>query len=224
MAKFDLAGLRLWYHIGRKINTVPEGRFAIVPWDQNEAPALGVRAAYCNLLDEENKGEYGPYMRATDTASKYGEGVINPQFPGFMRNVRDQVERRIRSRFDIIELDNPDAYNLGAVLEAHDYAWSRGLHTVAKNPLLTKLPDSYIKHPSVCAIVCERDDAQYPAALNSLRRMAGRPELPVYFVYHSKDRLGSETAGRIAETAQSFDAMHVTYSPDGEYTSVRELT
>ena len=99
-------------------------------------PANGIAIKYCNLFDEENTGRFGPYLQTSDTAAQYHEGQIDPRGPGWEKNLREQFARAKRQGFGIVELDNPDAYDVNDVLGAVDLAASYGLTVVAKNPLL----------------------------------------------------------------------------------------
>jgi hypothetical protein len=65
-----------------------------------------------------------------------------------------------------------------------------------------------------------------PADMDALRRKAGKPELPVWFVAFRKGAEDGRTwAGNTATAirAGGFRNMGVSYSPDGEYTSSTDL-
>jgi hypothetical protein len=68
-------------------------------------------------------------------------------------------------------------------LEAVDVADGYGLHVLAKNPLICDWDSvPYVKHPAVVGIVVEKDEDATPAVYDDLRKAAGKPDLPVYFV------------------------------------------
>jgi len=196
-----------------------------VSYDTAEPVRHGVSIAYCNLFDEHNTGRYGPYLHSSDTAAEYNEGQIDPRGPGWEKNLREQFERRRNQGFEYVELDNPDAYSIKDVIGAIDLAASYGLKVIAKNPGLMQgtagedghqRPDaatSYVAHPNVYGIVVERG-AGSPGDMDALRREAGKPTLPVWFVAFGS---GRAWAGGVANAAKHYRNMGVTYSSAGEY-------
>jgi hypothetical protein len=174
----------------------------------------GVSIAYCNLFDENNSGKYGPYLKTSDTAAQYNEGQIDPRGPGWEKNLREQFERRKRQGFEYIELDNPDAYSLRDVIGAIELAATYGLKVIAKNPkLMEGGAVSYVAHPNIYGIIVERG-AGNPDDMEALRRKAGKPDLPVWFVAFGA---GRAWAGTVANAAKHYRGMGVTYSSAGEY-------
>ena len=155
-------------------------------------PAKGMAIAYCNLFDEEGTGKYGPYLHTSDTAKQYGEGQIDPAGPGWDKNLREQFLRRKRQGFAYVELDNPDAYRLSDVLRAVDRAGEYGLKVIAKNPLLMEGdPTPYLAHPDVFGAIVERG-AGDPVRMDRLRKAAGKPDLPIWFVAFGAGRAWAE--------------------------------
>ena len=185
-------------------------------------PATGLCIAYCNLFDERNTGQYGPYLHSSDTAAQYGEGQIDPSGPGWDRNLREQFERRKQQGFRYVELDNPDAYRVRDVLRAVDLAASYGFEVIAKNPLLLDDdPLAYVAHRAVVGVIVEQG-AGSPQEMDELRRRAGKPDLPVWFVaFGASD--GHAWAIKTAQQAEPYRHMGVTFSNGGEYTNCKDL-
>jgi hypothetical protein len=78
---------------------------------------------------------------------------------------------------------------------------------------------SYVAHPNVYGIVVEKD-AGNAHDMNGLRERAGKPALPVWFVFfdeHPRQIVGKTAARNAATLVQQYASMHVTYSPGGEY-------
>src|SRR5262249_12437112 len=83
-----LAGRPLRYLIGaNKIDWAGFGPTDVVEvgYDVDAVPpAFRDRViGYGNFWDEEQTGKLGPYLKATDTARHYDEGVIDPNGPGW---------------------------------------------------------------------------------------------------------------------------------------------
>src|SRR5205823_4802850 len=56
--------------------------------------------------------------------------------------------------------------------------------------------------------------------MHALRERAGKPDLPVWFVFFDERKghdAGKKSAKQAAALAQHYPSMHVTYSPGGEY-------
>ena len=197
-----------------------EGEIIEVGYD-GPKPKHGQAVRYCNLFDQTGTGKYGPYLPSTDTAALYDERVVNPLGDGWTKLLVDQCDAARAAGFDTIEFDNPDGYTAAAVLSAVQYAAGRGLKVLAKNPLICDWNSvGYIQHAAVVGIVVEKDDDATPEHYHTLRRSAGKPELPVYFVAfkaHGED--GTAWAVRTAREAAKYSNMFVTMSADGEYTS-----
>lgn len=188
----------------------------------------GISSAYCNLFDEENTGAYAPYLHTSDTAAEYNEGQIDPKGPGWIKNLREQFERRRAEGFRYLELDNPDAYDIAAILNACDLAAAYGFKIFAKNPgLLDKEANQlrYVRHPAIVGIIVERG-AGSPDDMAALRIAAGKPNLPVWFVYFDKgiSSVGEHAARVCAQAAKPYKAMWTTYSAGGEYTRAELIT
>ncbi len=223
----SLEGKPLRYLIGGDDNAQGRDDEVIeLSFDAEAPPKRGIGIKYCNLLDEQydakkKSGKYGPYLsKASDVAKQYGEGQIDPNGPGWKKNLTDQFARAKAQGFVYIELDNPDSYAIGPVIGAMDLAQSYGLKVIAKNPG----PDgrrrqAYVAHPNVAGIIVEKD-AGTPQEMDALRRAAGKPNLQVWFVYFGK---GKAQADKHAADAKSFKHMGVTYSTKGEYKDAADL-
>jgi lysozyme family protein len=209
----ELVGLGLLYLIGASGPVEGKDGAAVeVPYDQG-LPRRGVGIAYGNLLVEPGSGEFPPYRKPTDTAAQYGEKVPDETGPGFEQNLRAQFYRRKEQGFKYIELDNPDAYPLEAVMRATALAESYGLGVIAKNAKLVDGGAQWLRHPNVVGVIVEKG-AGSPADYAALRPSA---DFPVWFVSFGSGRAwASITAADI--TARGYTNMSVTWSPGGEYT------
>lgn len=193
-----------------------------VSYTAEEPVRRGISVKYCNLFDEENTGEYGPYLNESDTAKQYNEGQIDPRGAGWEKNLRGQMARAVYQGFSYIELDNADAYQIEHVLRAYDMAAVYGLKVLGKNPLLSSHGEdtsSLVGHPSVVGVVVERG-AGAPAKMDKLRRLVGKPGLPIWFVSFGN---GITWAREMAARAKSYKNMNVTYSARGEYGSSEDV-
>lgn len=202
-----------------------EGEIIEVGYD-GPRPKAGGAVRYANLLDQTNTAKYGPYLVGTDTAAEYNERVVDPKGVGWTKLLLDQCTSAKTAGFDTIEWDNPDSYTQAAVLSAVDFATDHGLKVLAKNPLICDWDAvPYVKRPAVVGIVVEEDDDATPAVYDDLRKAAGKPELPVWFVAFKdgKDD-GTAWAQATAKEAAKYSNMSVTMSPDGEYTSSVDVT
>jgi hypothetical protein len=214
----QLSGKPLRYLIGaEKSGPARDEDVTVVSYNTTEPAKRGISIAYCNLFDEKNTGQFGPYLHTSDTAQQYNEGQIDPRGPGWEKNLREQFERRKRQGFEYIELDNPDAYSIKDVIGAIDLAAKYGLKVIAKNPLLmgagTTAATAYVAHPNVHGVIVEKG-AGNPGGMDALRRRAGKPDLPVWFVAFGS---GRSWAGTVADAAKRYRNMGVTYSSAGEY-------
>jgi uncharacterized protein (TIGR02594 family) len=220
-----LAGLPLDYLIGVEDDDPPPGqagRVTEMPYEAGPA-ANGISIGYCNLRCEAGEpDEYGPYLPHDELFKEYPEGRPDPQGTGFRRNIVEQLDHCKRQGHSIVEQDNPDSYDLAAVMHAVDLACERGLDVVAKNPKLVKGDArTYVAHPSVIGIIVERDCGT-PAEMDELRRRAGKPALPVWFVSFKTGRNQAMQAAK-AITAAGFVNMGVTYSRKGEYETSEDI-
>lgn len=157
-----------------------------VSYDSSK-PTIGQSIAYCNLFDEKNSGTYGPYLHNSDTASEYNEGQVDPAGPGWTRNLRDQFTNRRRQGFEFIELDNPDSYKWPAVRDAIQMASEYGLKVIAKNAALCDNPVSYLSHPNIYGLIVEQGAGNF-IKNDNLRKQAGKPSLPMWFVSFPKNK------------------------------------
>lgn len=86
LATGPLAGKPLRYLIGaRKAGSGSDDAVTVVSYDTDKPTEHGISIGYCNLFDETNSGDYGPYLEESDTAAKYDEGQIDPNGPGWTR-------------------------------------------------------------------------------------------------------------------------------------------
>jgi hypothetical protein len=223
----SLEGKPLRYLIGGDDNAKGSDDEVIeMSFDAEAPPKHGIGIKYCNLLDEKydakkKTGTYGPYLnKASDVAKQYGEGQIDPNGPGWKKNLTDQFARAKSQGFQYIELDNPDSYSIAPVLGAIDLAQTYGLKVIAKNPgLMDGDARKFVAHPNVVGIIVEKD-AGTPQEMDALRRAVGKPNIPVWFVYFGKGKAQADTH---AKAGQSFKNMGVTYSTKGEYKDAADL-
>lgn len=210
-----LAGLALLYLIGADGPIEgKEGALVEVPYDQG-LPKQGIGIGYCNLLDEENVGRFPPYRKPTDTAAQYNEGVPDEAGPGFEKNLRTQFERRRSQGFKYIELDNPDAYPLEAVMRATAWAEEYGLGVIAKNAALVDGGVQWLAHPRVVGVIVEKD-AGGASQMHAMRIAAEKPDLPVWFVSFGSGRAWARLVAADI-LARDLRGMGVTWSSQGEY-------
>jgi hypothetical protein len=208
-----LAGKQLRYLIGGSAGQGHDDEVTMVSYSTHSPVKHGVSIAYCNLFDEHNSGKYGPYLHNSDTAKQYNEGQVDPKGEGWEKNLRDQFERRSKAGFEYIELDNPDAYKIKDVIGAIELAATYNLKVIAKNPGITDDPVRYVSHPNVYGIIVEKG-AGGASDMERLRKRAGKPDLPVWFVAFGS---GRSWAKGVAGNAKSYRNMGVTYSSAGEY-------
>ena len=216
-----LSGMLMDYLIGNSNPQIGKSdRVTVVGYDIDFLPRYGIGAGYCNLFEEAGRtGKYGPYLDSSDTAHEYGEGQIDPEGSGWMLNLSSQFRRRQKSGFKYVELDNPDAYRTKYVNSAVSMASEYGLRVLAKNPGICENPVSYVSHQNIYGIIVERG-AGTPSTMDALRTLAGRPELPVWFVFFGS---GKKVAEETARLAKRYVNMSVTYSSLGEYGSSEDV-
>jgi hypothetical protein len=197
-----LGGKPLRYLIGADTSgRGSDNEVTAVSYDTLQPVKRGISIGYCNLFDEHNTGRYAPYLHTSDTAAQYEEGQIDPRGPGWEKNLREQFERRRKQGFEYVELDNSDAYSIKDVIGAIDLAAAYGLKVIAKNPLLLEGgARSYVAHPNVHGIIVEHG-AGGADELDALRREAGKPTLPTWFVAFGD---GREWADSVADAAKHY--------------------
>jgi hypothetical protein len=218
-----LAGLALDYLIGADgEQRGKEGRITETPLGVGPA-SLGSSIAYCNLRCEDGEPrEYAPYLPHDDIFEQYGEGRPDPEGEGFKANIVAQLDRCRKLGHTLVEQDNPDSFPLPAVILGLNWAQERGLGVIAKNPHLMKDGAlTYVVHPNIFGIIVE-EDCGTPAEMDELRRKAGKPALPVWFVSYGNGH------GWAMQTAQEIKSarylnMGVTYSSTGEYGSSADV-
>jgi hypothetical protein len=217
-----LEGKPLRYLIGAEgyINGV-DGEITEVPYDHPKPP-FGLGIAYCNLFDEYNTGQYGPYLRTSDTAAQYSEGQINPIGRGWVNNIHYQLSKRTAFRW--IEWDNCDAYSVMDVLKVYDLSARAGFRIIAKNPYLCgEYAWQLLAHPAVDGAIVEKG-AGAANMMHTMRTYVGKPNLPVWFVAFGDDydlRWARSIAVNI--TAAHLINMGVTYSSQGEYGNSEDI-
>jgi hypothetical protein len=231
-----IAGMPLRYMLGADEPIAGEdGCVVMVPYRARRARA-GLSAGYCNAFDETqgynpktNTGFFGPYRPKTDTARDYSEGVPDQDGPGYKENIVTQLDLRGAQGINIVEIDNPDAYPVAAVLEAIDWARERGIAVLAKNPgLVNRWRDDFlpvVAHPNVVGMIVEHG-AGDAHGMHNLREAAGRPRLPVRFVAYNDDDGGEQWANGVAHQIERerYRDMGVTYSPGSqEYATSRDV-
>jgi hypothetical protein len=196
----QLWGKPIRYLIGANNVSAVKTHFTITPYLQNvinPSPEFLV-GGYCNMLDEEDSGEFPPYLKADDdsTAAEWREGLIDPDGPGFVANLTIQFDKRKgEQQIHYVELDNPDSYKwLKGIKKAYDLAQSHGAYVLVKNPLMCDEPEKMIQHPAACGIIVEAD-CGLPQELERLRAPIGH--MPVWFV---TDRAHEPWAKQCADT------------------------
>ncbi len=198
-----------------------DGEIIEVSYDVGVPPQHGLAIKYGNLFDEKNSGKYGPYLKRGDTASQYNEGQIDPRGAGWIKNLQDQIDRARAGGFTCIEWDNADAYSVPQVTMAVEMASEHSLLVAAKNPLIMRSdPLYYVAHPAVVGVVVERG-AGDPYRMDALRLQAGKPDLPVWFVFFGGGKISAHAT---AIDARNYKNMWVTYSRKGEYQSSEDVT
>ena len=221
-----LEGKQLRYLIGGD-DSAPgkDGEIIELGFDAEGPPKRGIGVKYCNLFDEKydskkKKGDFGPYLTGTDVSKKYGEGMIDPKGAGWAKNLDEQFKRAKSQGFLYVELDNPDAYAVADIVGAVARAETFGLKVIAKNPGLVEGDrKSYVAHRNVVGIIVEKD-AGTTDEMDALRKSAGKPTLPVWFVAFGK---GKAWADKTAEAAAKFKNMGVTCSTKGEYKDAADV-
>lgn len=210
-----LEGLRLRYLIGKdEPDDGRDGFVTEVGFDAEKCPSKGIGIKYCNLFDEKNSGRFKPYMKDTDVSEEYDEGVISPTGPGWEKNLREQAGRATAQGFKYVELDNPDAFDAAIICGAVSLMEKLNLKVIAKNPGLVDGDHvAYVRHPNVYGVIVERG-AGNAGFMDTLRKKAGKPDLPVWFVSFGS---GKSWAKGVASGAKQYRNMYVTYSSVGEY-------
>lgn len=178
--KPNLWGFPLRYLIGANRVVAEPHVFTMVPW-MEAAEGVGLIGGYCNLFDEEDSGDFGPYLRKGHTAAEWHEGQIDPAGPGWEANLDEQFVVRRRQFIRIVELDNSDSYDWPAVKSAYDYAYSSGLHVIAKNPCLCEDPELMVRHPACVGVITEANCGS-PIEVRDLLRRARIDLMPHWYV------------------------------------------
>jgi hypothetical protein len=207
-----------------------DGYVTEVSYDTEHKPVIGEDVwQYGNLFYEkyaeashEERAFYGPYLHSSDVAEEYDEGQIDPNGPGWERNLDFQIKRCKERGINKIELDNPDAYHSRYVIDAVNYVAEAGLLVIAKNALLVEGDASaYLAHPAVVACVVEKG-AGTCDGMEQLRRAANKPLLPIRYVAFGDGKAWA-LKRKAAIQSRGYVEMGVTYSPIGEYSSCRDI-
>lgn len=202
--------LPLRYRIGADDAPAEEGCTVEAPYGVAPPPG-GIW--YCNLYDQTGTGDYGPYLPDTGTSGEYGEKVVDPNGAGWTKLLTNELS--FVSSGDTVEWDNLDGYPISAVMDAYDRTEAAGIKIVAKNPGLLRNPAAFLvlSHPAVTGCIVE-SGAGTPAIMDRLRKDAGKPDLPVWFVFFGT---GRQEAEYCAAEARNYQNMGVTYDSAGEY-------
>lgn len=217
-APIMLNGIAMRYLIGATNPQPALNAITMCPYMGKKPP--GLAALYCNLFRQDNEPpRYAPYWPKTDVGRKYREGRPDPEKQGFRRNVDEQFAHARREGFLYVETDNRDAYPNKHVLQVFDWAQAANLYVFVKNPGLAVFDESTIdlvKHAVAVGMICEEADEHTPEAMDELRRTAGKPHMPVWFVSFGPD--GRAWADKTAKDARAYVNMGVSYDPgDDEY-------
>jgi hypothetical protein len=206
----ELYGIPLRYFKDRPKDNPYKGsrdEVVLVGYNADRLPLSGIPVKYCTLLDHEEGGRCGPYL-----APK----VPDPKQNGYYRNIHNQLELAQHQRFKLIEWDHADNEHFEEfdVKRAIDLALVYQIGVLFKNPGAIKKydPTPHIKHPNIYGIIVEKECGSV-MAMDSLRRAAGKPYLPIWFVAFG-DRHWADLA---AIDAAKYTNVGVTFSPTGEY-------
>jgi hypothetical protein len=187
-------------------------------------PGYGVERAplapwimYGNLRDQEKRNEFAPYLGrgdVDDIGREYGERLPDPAGAGFWTLIDKQINRAMSLGARCIEWDNLDSHNVTIALRVFDRTATPRLGVAVKNPgLVDGDQAALIRHPAAQIVIVE-EGAGTPAEMDALRRAAGKPDMPVRFVFYGDDR---KAARQCAQQASAFSDMGVTFSPGDEY-------
>lgn len=215
--------LPLQYLIGRDDPPGKTGYITMCSYDTTRAPSKGVAAYYLNAFVERGKlPQYAPYLNTSDTAKEYDEGMPDPNYEGFNRNLHDQAKRIKKLGARYVELDNRDAYTNAVILKAYDLLFfGYDLRIICKNPGMSDHDEPsapLLRHPAVVGAIIERGKVR-PLAMSIMRIAADKPEMPCWFVNYGAN--GAIFADECATEIKKNDlrCMGVSLSYGGEYTN-----
>lgn len=221
--KNPLSGKRMRYLIGADAKTILRSfaydQITVLPYDWDGAYLPPTPVGYCNLYWQKGAPDCAPYLDDTDTSEEYGERVIDPYGSGFVKNLRWQFERWQKLGVRYVELDNPDGYDFDIVLNSIVLAERHGFGVIAKNPGLLKGHGA--KYVAQCHGIISEKGAGSPAELDQIRRDAGFPDMPVWFVAYGV--FGNQWVRQLYVLTTNFKNMGVTLSPDDEYTEAEDV-
>lgn len=206
----------LRYIIGRDNPAGEDGCITMCSFSTDTAPVRGIAAYYVNLFVEEGQlPQYGPYLRPNDTARQYSEGMPVPSGEGFRKNLVRQLNKVVRLGGKYIETDNRDAYLNSVVLDTFDWIWKEyKLKIICKNPGMSDYDQSSIpllRHPAVVGAIIERGDV-HPKAADNMRVLAGKSNLPIWFVSFGQNGRAWADLCASAIKANDLRNMGVTHS------------
>lgn len=217
-----LAGKPLRYLIGKDSDPGVDGCVTVIGYDAQEMPAHGIGAGYINPRDEHNTGRFGPYLPADDISAQYDEPAPIFDTDGFWSNFRPQISKWASkgARFD--EVDNLDTYSVNSALKMFNEVQAKGLAVLVKNAAIVDGDQKQLLiHPAAAMVIVEKD-CGLPASYDSMRRAAGKPDLPVRFVAFGDGRAWAQQVAQQIKAAGYLD-MGVTYSASGEYGSSEDI-
>ncbi len=239
MSIFD--GRPLRYLIGADVPNIPlmYGVVTEYPYDtpKSVVKSLGrsknmPNIGYINALDEEMAegknifgppGRYGPYVHGS-TSDDWNEGQMVPGSHGWTCCLVDQFNRWKPLAPDAIEIDNLDSYPLKFVLRMFDMAAEHGFNVIAKNPLNVEGAHfQVLEHRTVVGAIIEAYCGTCDQ-MQQLRKDAGKPNLPVWFVSNRKERHWANERARALGEESPWKNMSVSWCESfGDYSSFMTL-
>lgn len=218
-----LAGKPLRYLIGKDSDPGADGCVTVIGYDAIALPSHGSATGYINPRDEKHTGKFGPYLPADDISALYDEPAPIFDTAGFWNNFRPQISKWASLGAHYVETDNLDTYSVGAALKMFGECSVRGLSVLVKNAAIVDGDQKQLLiHPAAVMVIVEKD-CGLPASYDSMRRAAGKPDLPIRFVSFDAD--GRAWAEQCAQQikASGYVDMGVTHSSQGEYGSSEDI-
>jgi len=205
MTADELYGLPLRYLINRDIEDEWEAKddeVIVVGPDHIRKTKRGISVKYCTLYKD------GKALDPGTDQKKY-----TPETSIYYKNLHDQFGITQKYGFKLIVLDNLNdpTFNEFCVRRAVDLAFVYKLGVILKNPQLSFNALDLLKHPDVFGMIIDR--AGTPATMDKLRRDAGKPLLPIWYI-GSGER---EALDNIAIDAVHYHHIGVSFSSKGEY-------
>jgi peptidoglycan hydrolase-like protein with peptidoglycan-binding domain len=188
------------------------------------APTHGIAAGYVNRRQEEGERLPGvSYLPPDDIEHEYGEPAPTPGTAFFWQNINTQLDKWLALNVRYIDMDNLDTDNATVALSILNAVFAKGMFVYLKNPnLIEGDKAALVRHSAAAAFLCEQDDDLTAGKLDELRRVGGKPELPIRVVSYGD---GRAWAMKIAEQAVALKLKDfgVTYSTQDEYGSVEHI-